>query len=99
MERIPQLGQMCWGSVLMELTVLWPQIESKATPHSAEWCEIGQRHPWPNDGLAVATASVAVDQAVQPVQASEGRNRQIGAGEATLIDGNQVQQEMRQIAR
>jgi hypothetical protein len=52
MERIPQLGQVRWGSVLMDLTVLWPQIESKATPQSAEWCEIGQRHPRPNDGPA-----------------------------------------------
>ena len=34
------------GSVLMDLTVLWPQSEPKATPRSTEWCEIGQHGPW-----------------------------------------------------
>jgi hypothetical protein len=31
MERLPQLGQVRWGSVLMDLTVLWSQSEPKAT--------------------------------------------------------------------
>jgi hypothetical protein len=43
---LPQLGQVLWGSVLMDLTVLWPQSEPIATPRSSEWCEIGRHGPW-----------------------------------------------------
>ena len=45
-NSLPQLGQVCWGSVLMVLTALQPQPEPKATPRSTEWCEIGQYGPW-----------------------------------------------------
>jgi hypothetical protein len=36
----------------MALAALQPQPEPKATPRSTEWCEIVQRHPLANDGLA-----------------------------------------------
>jgi len=39
---LPQLEQVRWGSVLMDLTALQPQPEPKATPRSTEWCEIGR---------------------------------------------------------
>jgi hypothetical protein len=42
----------------MALTALQPQPEPKATPRSTEWCEIVQRHPLANDGLAQLRASV-----------------------------------------
>jgi hypothetical protein len=45
-NSLPQLGQVCWGSVLMGLTVLQPQPESKAPPRSAQWCQIGQHSAW-----------------------------------------------------
>jgi len=45
-NSLPQLGQVRWGSVLMALTALQPQPESKAKPRSAEWCESGQQGPW-----------------------------------------------------
>ena len=51
-NSLPQLGQVRWGSVLMDLTVLRPQSEPKATPRSIEWCEIVQRHPLANVGPA-----------------------------------------------
>jgi hypothetical protein len=45
-NSLPQLGQVRWGSVLMELTALQPQFERKPTAHSTEWCEIGLYGPW-----------------------------------------------------
>ena len=45
-NSLPQLGQVRWGSVLMDLTALQPQSEPKATPRSTEWCEIGQHGAW-----------------------------------------------------
>jgi hypothetical protein len=45
-SSLPQLGQVCLSSVLMVLTTLQPQPESKATPRFTEWCEIGQYGPW-----------------------------------------------------
>ena len=42
---LPQLGQVRWGSVLMDLTVLGPQSESETTPSSSDYCEIGQHGP------------------------------------------------------
>jgi hypothetical protein len=45
-NSLPQLGQVRWGSVLMDLTVLQPQSEPKTTPRSAQWCEIGQHGTW-----------------------------------------------------
>jgi hypothetical protein len=45
-SSLPQIGQVRWGSALMDLTVLWPQSEPKATPRSTEWCEISRHGPW-----------------------------------------------------
>jgi len=45
-SSLPQIEQMRWGSVLMDLTVLQPQSEPKATPRSTDWCEIGRQGPW-----------------------------------------------------
>jgi hypothetical protein len=56
-SSLPQLEQVRWGCVFMDLTALQPQI----TPRSTEWCEI-DRHgfckllsagPMPNDGYVV----------------------------------------------
>jgi hypothetical protein len=47
-NSLPQLGQVRWGSVLMDLTVLQPQSEPKTAPRSTEWCEIGQHGPLAN---------------------------------------------------
>jgi hypothetical protein len=40
-NSLPQLGQVRWGSVLMALTALQPHSETKATPRSIGWREIG----------------------------------------------------------
>jgi hypothetical protein len=45
-SSLPQLGQVCWGSVFMGLNAVQPQSEPKATPRFTEWCEIGQHGPW-----------------------------------------------------
>src|SRR5260221_6095791 len=45
-SSLPQLGQVRWGSVLMTLTALQPQPGPKATPRSAQWCQIGKHGPW-----------------------------------------------------
>ena len=42
---LPQIEQVRWGSMLMDLTALQPQPEPKATPRSPERCEIVQRQP------------------------------------------------------
>jgi hypothetical protein len=45
-RSVPQAGQVLLGSVLMDLTVLQPQSERKATSPSIEWCEAVQQDPW-----------------------------------------------------
>ena len=45
-NSLPQLGQVRWGFVLMGLTVLQSQPESKATPTSNECAKSGQHVPW-----------------------------------------------------
>jgi len=45
-NSLPQLGQVRWGSVLMDLTALQSQPQPKATPHSTQWCEIDQQGFW-----------------------------------------------------
>jgi hypothetical protein len=41
-KSLPQLGQVRWGSVFMELTALQPQFERKPTARSSGRREIGQ---------------------------------------------------------
>jgi hypothetical protein len=45
-NSLPQLGQVRWGSALMDLTVLQSHSEPKATPRSTEWCESGKHSAW-----------------------------------------------------
>jgi hypothetical protein len=59
---LPQLGQVRWGSLLMDLPVLRPQ--SEPTSRSIEWCEIVQRHPLANVGPA-SIASLFLSQGYQ----------------------------------
>ena len=54
-NSLPQIGQMRWGSVFMDLTALWPQSEPKATPRSTEWGEIGQQRRLVNGRLSLST--------------------------------------------
>jgi deoxyribose-phosphate aldolase len=63
-NSLPQLGQVRWGSMLIDLTVLQPQSEPKATPRSIEWCEIAQRYPLANDGPA-SIASLCIQPSYQ----------------------------------
>jgi hypothetical protein len=42
---LPQLGQVRWGSVLMDLTVHGPQSELETTACSSDCCEIGKCGP------------------------------------------------------
>jgi len=44
-NSLPQLGQVRWGSALMDLPVL-RRSDPKTTPRSTEWCESGQHGPW-----------------------------------------------------
>jgi hypothetical protein len=45
-SSLPQLGQVRWGSVFMDLTALQPQSEQKAPPRSTEWCESSKHSAW-----------------------------------------------------
>jgi hypothetical protein len=45
-NSLPQLGQVRWGFVFMDLPVLQSQPESKATPTSTECAKSGQHRPW-----------------------------------------------------
>ena len=44
-NSLPQLGQVRWGSVLIFLTTS-PRPQPKASPRSAERCELGQHSSW-----------------------------------------------------
>jgi hypothetical protein len=47
-NSLPQLEQVRWGSVLMDLDALQSQPELKTTPRSTEWWEIASTAPLVN---------------------------------------------------
>ena len=70
---LPQLGQVRWGSVLMDLPVL-QRSEPKTTPRSTEWREIVQRNPLANDGPAsIASLADLLSADIRQIQRSKLR--------------------------